>query len=250
MGIFDFGKEQEIQKGLEELFEGKLVKISKEELIDFLQKDIKQDVTEIVAPVQETKEVEDVEEVFGEEPSIEQSKIVENPHPSFQMDRFLEEYEDQPKPTVANTGNSYLAYGGGGENNSIVEVGSGVGLYKDKDGPRLRLKTLMAAGTLSIIDNGDTVTFSANVVENITSQIVSYSATSADDIILCSASNVTLPTASDVENKIFNVKNRSETDQAIVDVIGGGTIDKETSQIILALDNLKVVSDGTEYWIL
>jgi len=86
--------------------------------------------------------------------------------------------------------------------------------------------------------------------KSITSQIIAYSATSADGYILCSASNVTLPSATGLNKKVFHIKNRSETTMSTVDVIDGGTIDKESSQVILALDNLQVVSDGTEYWIL
>jgi len=158
MGIFDYEQDKKLQEDLKNLFEGK-VRVSKEGLKDFLKKEEsapieETEVEELNIIEKEPEEKVEVVQTFEEEPIIEAPKF---------MDRLLDEYEDQSKPTIAKTGDGFLAYGGGGENNSIVEVGNGVGLYKDKDGPRLRLKTLIASGSVTITDNGDIVTIGASV---------------------------------------------------------------------------------------
>lgn len=215
MGIFDFEKEKEIQKGLEELFEGKInkIKISKEELLAFLKKDEEEPKeAEIVASVEENKEEIEKEEVtLKEEPKVEedQLKIIDDKNPIV-IDRLLDEYEDQKTPTIAPTGNGLFPFAGGGENNEIANIGSGIGLYKDKYGPQLRLKTLLASGSITITDNGDDITFSSanisasniinnslvsgvyvdNALNNLNNRITNLN----DSNIICTASGMDVPT--------------------------------------------------------
>jgi len=362
MNLEDFKREKEIQEGLQEIFsdntkpeqidESKKVKISKEGLKEFLKKDEKPVVEEPVeepveehihepVPEPEPNPVSDLEDNPEDEVWDEpvEEEVAKTPN---MMDRLLEKEEAPEGPqTVQTSMAQYLAYGGGGENNSIVNLGEGTTIYKDKIGPDLRIKTLSATGSASLSEVGDVIVINATDVSgtdswrgvsadyytksetysqtevdalisgvsadsdswpsvsadyynktdtdsllatkadisavsadadswpsvsadyynktevdalvsgaNVISQTVSYSATSADDVILCSASNVSLLPANEVENRTISVKNRSNTTQCTVDVQGGGTIDKVTSQVILALDNLQVVSDGTEYWII
>lgn len=179
MGIFDYEQEKNLEKDLENLFEGK-IRVSKNELMDFLKK--KEEPKKEVVPVEE--EPKNEENIEDEE--LDVKEVLESPQI---MDRLLDEYEDSDIPKEIKTGHSQFIYGGGGgENNLMSNVGDGVGIYKDKVGSNLRIKSLVEGNSISIIDNEDSITisspFSGVSLSEITTSANDYSmpvfATSSD----------------------------------------------------------------------
>ncbi len=56
---------------------------------------------------------------------------------------------------------SALVGGGGGESNTGANVGAGVGVFRDKTGVVLNLRSLIAGTNVTIVNNGDDITISA-----------------------------------------------------------------------------------------
>jgi len=91
-------------------------------------------------------------------------------------------------------------------------------------------------------------------VDRVVSVTTSYTVTALDDNVLASATGgditLTLPPATGLKGKTFWLK-RTDTASTTVVVVGtgGDTIDDAASQIISEYDSMKVISDGTEWWI-
>jgi len=172
MSLNEFAKEREIQKNIEDLFtenskpvkldEGKIVKVSKADLKEFLKKEDEPIVP--VEPVEEeqAEEVAVIEEPVEEnEPEVEEQE--ETTEPTIEKpnitDKYLEGYEDPKEQELTNSDDAFrgVGFGGGGENNSIVNIGGGIEIYKDKLGPDLRIRTLSATGSTTVTENGNLI---------------------------------------------------------------------------------------------
>jgi hypothetical protein len=146
MSLFGYNEERLFQEDLKNLFENK-VKLNKKDLISFLKKD-------------EFKDNE-ISSIGSEDLNFVKEKVITNHIPEI-MNRLLDKDEIVEETQIpVQTGVNMIVAGGGGENNSMIVVGNGVSLYKDKVGPDIRIKSLSASGSTSIIDVGDVIVISS-----------------------------------------------------------------------------------------
>jgi len=102
----------------------------------------------------------------------------------------------------------------------------------------------------------DTAVSGIGSVLGIVSKVTTYTATLADDVILCDASggafSVFLPLAADQTGKIFHIKKIDASGNAVtVDGNGSETIDDATTQAIVSqYDSMMVVSNSSAWFIL
>lgn len=95
------------------------------------------------------------------------------------------------------------------------------------------------------IDSGTSANYMAYVAKS-----TNYTATVTDNVILCTGTfTITLPTAVGNGGKVFNIKNVS-TGTITVDANGSQTIDGELTQTVLEYDNLTVISNNSNWFIL
>jgi len=103
--------------------------------------------------------------------------------------------------------------------------------------------------SLTVDDNGNT-----KFVQSLVTKTNDYVATADDVYILIDASSntvtITLPTASGITGRVYNIKCIDATYTATVDGDGSETIDGSTTKVLSLNDNLKVVSDGTNWRIM
>lgn len=172
MKLSDFEKEKELQKDLQNLLEGK-VTFSKSELLDYLKKETPEVEEEQVEEISEkdSEEVsfkELIDEPIEEIPETNEESVIEEPNKTQEtpivsrMDRLLDEVESPSEPTVAPKAGTFLVAGGGGENNTISNIGGGVEIYSDKYGPDLRLRTISATGAATVTRVGDLIVIGAS----------------------------------------------------------------------------------------
>lgn len=85
---------------------------------------------------------------------------------------------------------------------------------------------------------------------NITTKTGNYTATPADEVIVCSGTfTVTLPTAVGITGKQYDVKNTG-VGLVTVATTSSQLIDGESSMMLPSKSNMEVVSDGTGWRIL
>lgn len=90
---------------------------------------------------------------------------------------------------------------------------------------------------------------------NTVAKVALYTATTADDVIICDATggafSIMLPAAAGVTGKTYYIKKIDVTVNAVtVDANGAETIDDAATQVLAAqYDNIMIVSDGAEWWI-
>lgn len=85
---------------------------------------------------------------------------------------------------------------------------------------------------------------------NYVSKSTTYTATTSDNVIFCTGTfTITLPTAVGNGGKVFNIKNIS-TGVITVDGYSTQTIDGELTQAVLANDNLTIISNNSNWYIL
>jgi len=83
-----------------------------------------------------------------------------------------------------------------------------------------------------------------------------YAATEDDEVLLCDASGsqmtISIPAADAVPGKFYYIKKIDSSNNAIIiDPDGTETLDdQETISIAVQYECLKIVSDGTEWWII
>lgn len=112
-------------------------------------------------------------------------------------------------------------------------------------------------GNVAFWVKGDTGAVLVNGLHlNIVKKTEAYTATAIDDTIIGDATGgaftVTLPAASTVTGKIYNIKKIDVSANAItIDGDGAETIDDSATQALSSqYDSLTIQSDGTEYWII
>lgn len=212
MSLFDYEKEKQLQEDLENLFESK-VRISKKDLVNFLKKDEspKEEVASVESEELKFVDVKDKIEpdvdVVEKEESIDNDGFVESPKPKI-MDRLLDEYEDNKESKEESKEDAKVVYWGGGENNSIVTLGNGTSIYKDKFGSELRLKSLSATGSTSITEVGDVVVISSTVSGTDSWSTVSgdyYTSDEVDDLISAVSATSTIRITS--ADSPYNISN-------------------------------------------
>jgi len=80
-----------------------------------------------------------------------------------------------------------------------------------------------------------------------------YTATTDDNVILCNkatAMTITLPAATDNTNRVYNIKNIN-VGEVTVDGNGAEEIDGATTAVLSSqYESIKIISDGTAWWIL
>lgn len=202
MNLDDFKREKEIQDDLQEFLsrpyisEGKIKRVEKKDLIEFLKKDddnldledvdledteVDDDPTEETIPDElsiEDIEIEDdnTEELIDEDPNSLYDKNVEDPL-VYNADNFMDDYETPTEPVISeNQRPHFLVAGGGGENNSIVSIGNGISVYKDKVGPDLRIKSISGTGNVSVTESDNLVIIQGNESNSVSGDYYDYNA--------------------------------------------------------------------------
>ena len=95
------------------------------------------------------------------------------------------------------------------------------------------------------IDSGTSSNYMAYVAKS-----ANYTATVTDNVILCTGTfTITLPTAVGNGGKVFNIKNVS-TGIITVDANGSETIDGDLTVLLYENDNLAIISNNTNWFIL
>ena len=99
-------------------------------------------------------------------------------------------------------------------------------------------------------------TAASNGVLNVVAKTGAYTVTTADDVVVCDSSGgaftITLFTAVGNTGKVLTIKKTDSSSNAVtVDGASSETIDGATTVGIVAQnDAVKIVSDGTEWWII
>jgi hypothetical protein len=184
MNLDDYVKEKEIQDGLVKLFEdakldeGKKILRGKSEIFEYLKKSEEIPVLEI----KETpEEIETVKEPVSSddllsvniEPEEPINQPIDQEPVDKKYDKFLDDYNDTPEPEPVKDNATRVTLWGGGENNSIVNLGGGIEIYKEKYASDLRIRTISANGLASASLVNDLVVITAEDQFNTYSEIVS-----------------------------------------------------------------------------
>jgi hypothetical protein len=104
---------------------------------------------------------------------------------------------------------------------------------------------------LAINEMLDRSVYVAGLKLNIVTKTETYDISANDDVIICSGSSYSVNLPIPANGKVFNIKNVGVgIVSANSDIIGGTTIDGEIYQPISQYENLQVISDNTQYWIL
>jgi hypothetical protein len=80
-----------------------------------------------------------------------------------------------------------------------------------------------------------------------------YTVTTVDQVLLVNNSapvTITLPAATDTENKRFVVKKISNNGHSVSVVSSSGLIEDVTAKSLAAYESCEVVSDGSAYWLI
>jgi hypothetical protein len=159
MGLEEFKKQKEIQEDIQRVFDDQkqldegIVRLDKNGIKNFLKKSETPEI-KIEEPVLESEP-----EVVKEEPVKEDNQI---PLESAVLQHLLDDYQNPTEPTkIKNTVTQPWVLPGGGENNTITNVGGGVEIYSDKYGSDLRLRTLSATGDVKVYQSGSVIVVSA-----------------------------------------------------------------------------------------
>jgi hypothetical protein len=112
-------------------------------------------------------------------------------------------------------------------------------------------------GTMEIQDDAELVVLGGDEVDvrPLVSKTTTYTATTANEYILCDASGgaftVTLPTAVGINGKLFTIKKTDSSGNAVtVDADGTETIDGALTKLISApYDAMKIISDNSNWHI-
>jgi hypothetical protein len=108
-----------------------------------------------------------------------------------------------------------------------------------------------------IVIDGELVVLGGDEVDirRVVSKTTNYTATAADEYILCDASGgaftITLPTAVGINGKLFTIKKTDSSGNAVtVDGDGSETIDGALTKLISApYDAMKIISDNANWHI-
>lgn len=193
MSFSEYEREKEFENEFEKLLLEQKRRVSKEEIKEYLKAEKEPNVHE-EAVAEPENQVDEIEEIVVPDINISDSEDVK-PHKF--MDRLLDEYEDPQTPKTAKSGGMFgVGFGGGGENNNIVNVGGGVGLFRNKHVSKLNLKTLVAGSNVIITDFEDTVSIAA-ASDSDTWSIVSadYYTSAQTNIAINAATSANSPTA-------------------------------------------------------
>ena len=160
---------------------------------------------------------------------------------------------------IGLSGDVFVASGSGtGESNSGVNVGSGVGVFKQKLGINLLFRSLVSGAGIAITQNVDDITITNTAGGSLNTQTVTANTTLtiSDDVTLVDATSgnivISLPPAATVSGKLYNVKKIDNTSNSItIDPDGSELIDNgATLSTNIQYENFTIVCDGTKWWVL
>ena len=93
------------------------------------------------------------------------------------------------------------------------------------------------------------------LASGVVSKTANYTLTSADSYILADATSgsitITLPAVSGISGRIYTIKRTdSSANTVTIDGNASETIDDQTTQTLSQYDTIKIICDGTEWWII
>jgi hypothetical protein len=154
--------------------------------------------------------------------------------------------------------------GGGGGAYTSVNLGTAkdANVFKTLVGNQFQFRRIQAGTNVSVTETTDTVIISATAGVG-ASQVDTYSAnytlTSVEDVALVANSGsdvtITLPDATAVEGKVYNIKKVDAGNNLFVKSVLGQTLDSvdiDASPLTIAVqfENITIISDGINWWII
>jgi hypothetical protein len=164
------------------------------------------------------------------------------------------------KAEAANGG----ASGGGGGTYTAVNIGTvkDADVFKTIAANQFQFRRIQAGTNVTVIQTTDTVIISSTAGVG-ASQIDTYSAnytlTSAEDVALVqnngSDVTITLPDAAAVEGKVYNIKKIDAGNTLFIKSVMGQTldgvdIDAAPLSVTIQFENITMISDGSNWWII
>jgi hypothetical protein len=142
----------------------------------------------------------------------------------------------------------------GGESNTASNVGSGANVFKQKAGVDLQFRSIKATSGIAVTQ----LTNEISLATIMTTRVIATTSTAliTDDLILVNASagtvTVNLPAASTVPGKVYVIKKiDSSVNIMTIDPNGSETIDGLATMVIaIQYETLKIVSDGSVWWMI
>ncbi|MDD5651339.1 MAG: hypothetical protein PHF86_13150 [Candidatus Nanoarchaeia archaeon] len=261
MSLENYVNEKEIQEGLDRLFEenkldaGKIRLYGKDEILKYLKKNIvsnqevpvKQNKTSDENITSEVVSASSIEPII-EEPIIELPKPIDNNSVFLNYDKYMGDYEEPAESKPVEKHPTSVTYLGGGENNTISNVGGGVELYSNKYGSDLRLRTLSASGYVTnVTQSGDLIIIGSD--ESVSTVTTDYNLTDGNDIIIVSANSGTNINLKAATGSVKNYKIKSiGTGTITISANGTDTIDNETYQTITQWECINIVDYAAGKW--
>jgi hypothetical protein len=146
-----------------------------------------------------------------------------------------------------------IAAVGSGEANTASNVGGGAGVFKQKTGVDLELRSLTSTSGVSVTQNASTIDISAKL--NVRSISSTDTALLSDDLILVNTSGgivtINLPAAASALGKKYYIKKiDSSSNNMVLDPNGAETIDgASTKTSNVQYEAFTIVCDGTTWWL-